>query len=25
MELVRKTPILGTVLNKATDAVSGYG
>jgi Mrp family chromosome partitioning ATPase len=25
MELLRKTPILGTVLNKATDAVSGYG
>jgi hypothetical protein len=25
MELLRKTPILGTVLNKATDANSGYG
>ncbi|HSV63501.1 MAG TPA: CpsD/CapB family tyrosine-protein kinase [Chthoniobacterales bacterium] len=25
MELLRKTPILGTVLNKATDVSSGYG
>jgi len=25
MELLRKTPILGTVLNKATDVNSGYG
>jgi len=25
MELVRKTPILGTVLNRATDASSAYG
>jgi Mrp family chromosome partitioning ATPase len=25
MELLRKTPILGTVLNKATDLNSGYG
>jgi Mrp family chromosome partitioning ATPase len=25
MELLRKTPILGTVLNKATDLDSGYG
>ncbi|HEY2679121.1 MAG TPA: CpsD/CapB family tyrosine-protein kinase [Steroidobacteraceae bacterium] len=25
MELVRKTPIVGTVLNRATDAHSGYG
>jgi protein-tyrosine kinase len=25
MELLRKTPILGTVLNKATDVGSGYG
>ena len=25
MELLRKTPILGTVLNKATDVSWGYG
>lgn len=25
MELLRKTPVLGTVLNKATDVNSGYG
>ncbi len=25
MELLRKTPIVGTVLNRATDVVSGYG
>jgi hypothetical protein len=25
MELLRKTPVLGTVLNRATDAMPTYG
>jgi len=25
MELLRMTPIVGTVLNRATDAISAYG